>query len=93
MEQTEQSEAALTRFVHALCECAERPKAPDGLVDRIEAAIQRITDGGCPRRIPADPTDADLVLAEVLAWVNGEHPPFWLKGSERNTTLAAPEKS
>lgn len=33
------------------------------LDERIEAAIDRITDGRAPMRIPADPTDADLVLA------------------------------
>ena len=51
---------------------------PDGLRDRVESAIQRIVDGHAPRRVPADPTDVDLVLAEVLALVDGKWPPFWL---------------
>lgn len=52
---------------------------PEGLEDRIEAAIKRIVDGHATRRIPADPTDVDLVLAEVLALIRGSWPPFWIK--------------
>lgn len=33
------------------------------LTERIEAAINRITEGRAPMRIPADQTDPDLVLA------------------------------
>lgn len=51
---------------------------PKGLEDRIEEAIKRIVDGHAPRRIPADPTDVDLVLAEVLALIRGNWPPFWI---------------
>ena len=52
---------------------------PVGLIDRIKAAEQRIQDGHAPRRIPADPTDVDLVLAEVRYLLEGKQPPFWIK--------------
>jgi hypothetical protein len=48
------------------------------LIDRIKAAEQRIQDGHAPRRIPADPTDVDLVLAEVRYLLEGKQPPFWI---------------
>jgi hypothetical protein len=51
---------------------------PAGLIDRIKAAEQRIQDGHSPRRIPADPTDVDLVLAEVGYLLEGKQPPFWI---------------
>jgi hypothetical protein len=51
---------------------------PTGLIDRIKAAEQRIQDGHSPRRIPADPTDVDLVLAEVRYLLEGKQPPFWI---------------
>jgi hypothetical protein len=56
----------------------ESRAVPEGMTDRIDAAIKRIVDGHAPRRIPADVTDVDLVLAEVRAWINGKWPPFWL---------------
>lgn len=34
--------------------------------ERIEAAIERITCGFAPMRVPADGTDPDLVLADCL---------------------------
>ncbi|MDH1242596.1 MULTISPECIES: hypothetical protein [Stenotrophomonas] len=34
---------------------------------RITAAIERITSGNAPMRVPADETDPDLVLADCLA--------------------------
>ena len=37
------------------------------LLSRIEAARKRIEDGWAPRRIPADPSDVDLVLADCAA--------------------------
>jgi hypothetical protein len=52
---------------------------PEGIVSRIEAAMQRIQDGHGLRRIPADPTDVDLVLAECRAVFTGKWPPFWIK--------------
>ena len=52
---------------------------PAGLIDRLKAAEQRIRDGHAPRRIPADPTDVDLVLAEVRYLLEGKQPPFWIK--------------
>lgn len=52
---------------------------PNGLLERIEAARRRIESGHSPRRIPADPTDVDLVLAEVAMLLKGKYkPPFWL---------------
>lgn len=58
---------------------AEPSPWPEGLRDRIESAIERINNRHAPRRIPADPTDVDLVLAEVRALMDGKDPPFWLK--------------
>lgn len=56
-----------------------RPPAwPPGLVDRVESALKRIENGHSIRRIPADPTDPDLVLAEVKAFLLGKKPPVWV---------------
>lgn len=66
----------------------EQPAAksvPEGMIERIHAAMDRIHAGHAPRRIPADPTDIDLVLAEVLAWAQGLKPPFWLEESKPAT--------
>lgn len=63
---------------------------PAGLAHRVEAALQRIEAGSCIRRIPADPTDPDLVLAEVKALINAGRPPFWLKPEEQTNATAAP---
>ena len=52
---------------------------PEGLIDRIKSAEQRIHDNHAPRRIPADPTDVDLVLAEARLFLEGKPAPFWLK--------------
>lgn len=41
---------------------------PAGIVDRIEAAMKRVSLGQAPMRIPADQTDVDLVLAECLGY-------------------------
>jgi hypothetical protein len=58
---------------------AQEPVAwPAGLINRIKAAEQRIQDGHALRRIPADPTDVDLVLAEVRHLLEGKQPPFWI---------------
>jgi hypothetical protein len=54
---------------------------PAGLIERIKGAEQRIQDGHAPRRIPADPTDVDLVLAEVRYLLEGKRPPFWVNTS------------
>ena len=56
----------------------ERKDWPTGILDRIAAAMKRIDDGDCPHRIPADPTDVDLVLAELRDYITGKKPPFWL---------------
>lgn len=57
---------------------AKADPAP-GIVARLEAALRRIEDGHSIRRIPADPTDPDLVLAECKAFFEGCPPPFWVK--------------
>lgn len=62
---------------------------PAGLADRVEAALKRIEDGSCYRRIPADITDPDLVLAEVKALILGRRVPFWLE-PKKPATAAAP---
>ncbi len=62
------------------------PQVPEGMAERVEAALDRIHLGQCIRRVPADPTDPDLVLAEVLAFVKGEPAPFWI------ATPPAPEQ-
>lgn len=62
------------------------PQVPEGMAERIEAALQRIVDGHCIRRIPADPTEPDLVLAEVLAFIQGKPAPAWIR------TPPAPEQ-
>ena len=47
------------------------------LIERIDAALERVTSGHAPMRIPAEGTDVDLVLAdarkavEVLEAING----------------------
>lgn len=60
---------------------------PDGLIERVKAAMQRIQDGHAPRRIPADPTDVDLVLGEVLCLLEGRDPPFWVQPDPRPDPL------
>jgi hypothetical protein len=65
------------RLASALAE----PAGPVGIVDRIASALKRIEDGYCIRRIPADPTDPDLVLAECKALLEGRWPPFWIKSA------------
>nr|WP_308006520.1 hypothetical protein [Xanthomonas albilineans] len=56
---------------------------PDGLEDRIEAALNRINNNQALQRIPADPTDVDLVLAEVLALIRGNWPPCWIHATKQ----------
>src|SRR5690606_14260543 len=41
----------------------------EGLLQRIDAAIERVTTGRAAMRIPADPTDPDLVLADARNWI------------------------
>lgn len=49
-----------------------------GLIKRIDAAIERVTQGRGLMSIPADPrSDVDLVLSECKALLQGENPPFW----------------
>ena len=73
-------EALVRADERALAAPVQEPVAwPAGLIDRIKAAEQRIQDGHAPRRIPADPTDVDLVLAEVRYLLEGKQPPFWIK--------------
>ena len=56
----------------------------EGLIDRIKAAEQRIQNNHAPRRIPADSTDVDLVLAEVRLWLEGKPAPFWLGAAKQD---------
>jgi hypothetical protein len=57
---------------------AQPAQVTEAMIERIKAAEQRIADGHALRRIPADPTDPDLVLSEVRLFLQGEPPPFWL---------------
>lgn len=43
-----------------------------GFRERITAAMERITAGHSPMRIPADMTDPDIVLSDCLARIDGE---------------------
>lgn len=55
-----------------------RPEDHSGLIKRIDAAIERVTQGRGLMSIPADPrSDVDLVLSECKALLQGENPPFW----------------
>lgn len=63
---------------------------PAGILEHIEAALKRIENGHGLRRIPADPTDVDLVLAECRAFFEGAWPPFWL---EKKTGEASGDKA
>lgn len=69
--------AARIAELEAALEEARKGQQPAGLIDRVKAAEQRIRDNHAPRRIPADPTDVDLVLAEVRLFLEGAEPPFW----------------
>ncbi|MDQ7989047.1 MAG: hypothetical protein REI09_05365 [Candidatus Dactylopiibacterium sp.] len=64
---------------------------PGGLLDRVKAAEQRIANNLAPRRIPADPADVDLVLAEVRMLLEKQPPPIWLRERPHDpaTTRAA----
>lgn len=57
----------------------DKPAWPSGLLDRVKGAEKRIRDGHGLMRVPADPTDPDLVLAEIAALIEGRKPPFWLR--------------
>ncbi len=46
--------------------------ATDDLIERIPQAIERITSGHAPMRIPADMRDADIVLSECLARIESD---------------------
>jgi hypothetical protein len=39
------------------------------MVERIDAAIKRITSGQAPMRIPVDQTDPDIVLADCRSLI------------------------
>lgn len=55
---------------------------PAGLLDRIDAAIQRIENNRAPRSIPANVSDVDLVLSEVRSYIKGYEAPFWLSAAQ-----------
>lgn len=66
------------------CALAHRDAQPavavdhSGLIKRIDAAIERVTQGRGLMSIPANPrSDVDLVLCECKALLQGENPPFW----------------
>lgn len=46
-----------------------QPVGVEELLRRIDAAIERVTSGRGEMRIPADPTDPDLVLADAGNWI------------------------
>ncbi|MDX4957866.1 hypothetical protein [Delftia acidovorans] len=62
---------------------------PAGLLDRVKSALERIENNHCIRRIPADPTDPDLVLAEVRYLLEGKTPPFWVSKLPQRAAPAA----
>lgn len=64
-----------------------------GLIKRIDAAIDRVTQGRGLMSIPANPrSDVDLVLAECKALLEGDNPPFWAtEFHQASTTLVAQE--
>jgi hypothetical protein len=67
---------------------------PTGLLSRVKAAAERVQSNHAPRRIPADPTDVDLVLGEVQAMLEGRRPPFWVAGpAEAQIEAAAYERA
>lgn len=47
------------------------PVVPADLKERIKGAIERVISGQCAMRIPPEKTDPDLVLADVLKWMEG----------------------
>lgn len=82
---------------------AEAPPAAEvnhsDLIKRIDAAIERVTQGRGLMSIPADPrSDVDLVLSECKALLEGKNPPFWAtefypaKAAEVNAQLQTPEQ-
>ena len=62
---------------------------PAGLLERVKSALERIENNHCIRRIPADPTDPDLVLAEVRYLLEGKTPPFWVSKLPQRAAPAA----
>lgn len=50
-------------------EMKSAPVGVEDLIRRIDAAIERVTSGRCTMRVPADPTDPDLVLADAGNWI------------------------
>jgi len=56
---------------------SDRRSLPLELLDRIESALQRHLDDHGPKRIPADPTDSDLVLYDIRQWRQGKPPGWW----------------
>ena len=62
---------------------------PAGLLERVKSALERIENNHCTRRIPADPTDPDLVLAEVRYLLEGKTPPFWVSKLPQGAAPAA----
>lgn len=65
------------------------PAWPEGLIDRVRQAADRMANNYAPRRIPAEPSDVDLVLGEVLHLLEGREPPFWVEKMPRKPLFAA----
>ncbi len=71
-------DAAIKQAEQALAEPAQGEPDHSGLIKRIDAAIDRVTQGRGLMSIPADPrSDVDLVLAECKCLLEGRYPPFW----------------
>lgn len=64
-----------------------------GLIKRIDAAVERVTQNRGLMSIPADPrSDVDLVLSECKALLQGENPPFWAKDFHPAPAVAVNEQ-
>jgi DNA-binding response OmpR family regulator len=56
--------AAMDRVYLARSGWSDKPIDPAALIQRIDAAIRRITSGNAAMRVPAEDTGPDLVLAD-----------------------------
>lgn len=76
-------------IVREILTAAAAAVAPaEGLRGRVDAAITRIANGHGAMRVPADPTDPDLVLAEVLSLIDHRPIPFWVAPKQQPAELA-----
>lgn len=56
----------------ALPEPQQRYFFSEAMRNRVQAALNRVTTGHAPMRIPVDDTDVDVVLADVLAHITSQ---------------------